>query len=80
MPLFYHSGEEMSKGDQVTYLGNPGEIEVVADLSVGDPEVDYYLEEIGQGVLIREPKVYGRVFVEVRDIGDVILIGRADLD
>jgi hypothetical protein len=74
MPLFYQSGEEIRKGDQVTYLGNPGEVEVVADALVGDPEVDYYLKEIGRGVLIREPKVYGHVFVELRDFGDLLLI------
>jgi len=50
----------------------------VADKLVGDAEVDYYLEEVGRGVLIREPKVYGRVFVEVRDFGDILLIGRGD--
>lgn len=76
MPLFYQSGEEIRQGDRVTYLGSPGEIEIVADALVGDAELDYYLEEVGRGVLIREPRVYGRVFVEVRDIGDVLLIGR----
>ena len=79
MPLFYQSGEEIRTGDRVSYYGNPGEIEVVADKLVGDPEVDYYLEEVGRGVLIREPKVYGRVFVEIMDFGDIILVGRADL-
>lgn len=48
----------------------------MADKLVGDTEVDYYLEEVGKGVLIREPKVYGRVFVEVRHFGDILLIGR----
>jgi len=46
---------------------------------VGDAEVDYYVEEIGRGVLIREPKIYGRVFVEATDIGDeLVLLGRAE--
>jgi len=79
MTLFYQSGEEVRKGDRVTYFGNPGEIEVVADALVGDAEVDYYVEEIGRGVLIREPKIYGRVFVEATDIGDeLVLLGRAE--
>ena len=78
MPLFYKSGEEIREGDRVTYYGNPAEIEVVSDKLIGNAEVDYYLKEIGRGVLIREPKVYGRVFVEVRDFGDILLIGRAD--
>lgn len=78
MPLFYQSGEEIRKGDRIRYLGNPGEIEVVADILVGDAEIDYYLNEVGRGVLIREPKIYGRVFVEVRGFENLILVGRAE--
>jgi hypothetical protein len=78
MPLLYQSGEEMRQGDRVTFCGKPGEIEVVADRLVGDAEVDYCLEEVGRGGPIREPKIYGCVFVEVRDFGDILLISRAD--
>jgi hypothetical protein len=77
--LFYYSGHEILKGDPVTYGGNPGEIEVVAATLLGDVEVDYYLEEIGPGVLIKEPKVYGRVFVSTNDLdNELILIARAE--
>ena len=62
MILKYQSGEEIRKGDRVRLHGEPGEIEVVAS-ERGDQETDWYVEEYGGGVMIREPKVFGRVFI-----------------
>lgn len=78
MPLFYQSGEEIRKGDRVSYCGEPGEIEVVADQLTGDAEVDWFVKEVGRGVLVREPKVFGRVFVDSKDCEDLVLIARAE--
>lgn len=44
MPLKYQSGEEIHPRDQVTYAGNPGEIELVVDGLTGDPEKDWMFE------------------------------------
>jgi len=56
----YQSGQEIKKGDRVIFHGNPGEIEFVADPSVDDPETEWYVQEYGGGVMIFEPKQFGR--------------------
>ena len=60
----YQSGEEVAKGDRVTFHNEPGEIELVAS-PPGDPETDWYIKEHGGGIMIRElePKLFGRVFI-----------------
>ena len=77
MPLFYQSGEEVRKGDRLSYCGEPGEIEVIAGQLTGDAEVDWFVNEVGRGVLVREPKVFGRVFVDSKDNEDLVLVARA---
>ncbi|MGD0758483.1 MAG: hypothetical protein ABR921_06240 [Candidatus Sulfotelmatobacter sp.] len=77
MPFFYQSGEQIEKGDRVTYHGEPGEIDFVADKIVGDSAFDWYVTEQGGGVMIIEPKVFGRVFVhDTENDEDLILIAR----
>jgi hypothetical protein len=61
MPFFYQSGEEIKQGDKILLHGEPGEIEFVAD-KADDPN-DWYVTEYGGGVMIVEPKVFGRLFV-----------------
>jgi hypothetical protein len=62
--LKYQSGVEIRNGDRVLFHGEPGEIEVVA-AERGNPETDWYIEEYGGGVMVREidSKSFGRVFV-----------------
>ena len=43
------------------YHGEPGEIELVADPA--DDPTEWYAEQFGGGVMIAEPKVFGRVFI-----------------
>jgi hypothetical protein len=62
MVLRYQSGEEIQKGDRVIYSGNPGEVELVA-VNPEDPDHSWYIEEYGGGVMIREPKLFGVVFI-----------------
>ena len=79
MPFFYQSGEETKKGDRVTYYGEPGEIEFVAENVVGDDEIDWYVREHGGGVMIVEPKIFGRVLVhDTESDEDLIFIARAE--
>ena len=62
MGFTYQSGEEIKKGDRVIYYGEPGEIEFVADPLIKDPETDWYVQELGGGIMIIEPKFFGHVF------------------
>lgn len=79
MTFFYQSGEEIKKGDRVTYHGEPAEIEFVAEKLVGDAALDWYVTEHGGGVMIVEPKFFGHVFVhDTEDDEDLILIARAE--
>ena len=50
MPFFYQSGEQIKRGDRVRLHGELGEIELVAD-------------PCGGGVMVVEPRVFGRLFV-----------------
>ncbi|HTS13414.1 MAG TPA: hypothetical protein VMH00_14955 [Candidatus Limnocylindrales bacterium] len=82
MPLSYRTGEEIRKGDRITYHGEEGEIELVADPGLEDTSSDehWYVREYGGGILIREPKAFGRVFLRTTDIGedeDLVFVSRA---
>jgi hypothetical protein len=57
----FESGEEIRTGDRVIVCGEPGEIEVVAD-PILHPD-DWLVTEYGGGVMIVEPKVFGRLFI-----------------
>jgi hypothetical protein len=61
VPFFYQSGEQIELGDRVRLHGEPGEVEMVAD-PVRDPN-DWFVKEYGGGVMIAEPKVFGRLFI-----------------
>jgi hypothetical protein len=62
MPFFYHSGEQVKRGDRVHLHGESGEIEFVAD--PGDDPNDWFVEKFGGGVMVVEPKVFGRLFID----------------
>jgi hypothetical protein len=63
MPLRYQTGLEIRKGDRVLFHGEPAEIEFVADPQKPEPGTDWYLREHGAGVMVREPKHFGSVFL-----------------
>jgi hypothetical protein len=48
-------------GDRVLLHGEPGEIEFVSDSP--DDENRWYFETYGGGVMVAEPKVFGRLFI-----------------
>ena len=52
VPYFYQSGEQIKPGDRVRLHGEPGEVELVADS-----------DEHEGGVMVVEPKVFGRLFI-----------------
>ena len=63
MALTYQSGEDIQIGDRVTYGGNAGTIELVVESLTGNPEHDWLLETSGTGVMVAEPKVFGRIYL-----------------
>jgi len=62
--LNYRSGEAIRKGDRIRFHGNAAEIELVADPEGDDPESEWYVKEFGGGVLIADPSVSGRTFID----------------
>jgi uncharacterized protein (TIGR00661 family) len=75
-PLVYRSGETIMKGDRVLFHGEPGEVEFIVDRIVGDPEMDWYMQR-GPGVMVREPKVFGRVFIsDTERTEDLVFLAR----
>jgi hypothetical protein len=78
MALTYMTGETIRKGDCVRFHGEPGRVEFVADSSIDDPETTWYVKKYGGGVMIAEPKAFGRVFLpEPSTTEDLIFVGRA---
>jgi hypothetical protein len=78
MPLTYRSGEEIKKGDRVLFHGEPGEIEFVVENVVGDPAVDWYVKELGPGVMVREPKHFGGAYIkDTTNHEDLVFVSRS---
>ena len=59
----YRSGEDVRKGDKVLFHGEEGEVEFVAEGPVGNPAIDWNVKHNGPGVMILEPKFFGRVYI-----------------
>lgn len=81
MILKYQFGNEIKKADRVLFHGNPAEIELVASDLTGDPEIDWYIEEFGGGVMISDQMVSGRTFIPAEHIAgyeDLILVSRVE--
>jgi hypothetical protein len=70
MPVLkYRSGEEIRKGDRVRFHGEPGHIELVAT-DPGNAETAWYLKEFGGGVMIVEPRRFGRAFIRANSLDE----------
>ena len=78
LPFTYESGEEIKKGDRVLFHDEPGEIEFVADALIGDPAMDWYVEEHGGGVMVIEPKYFGHAFLTETHIDHLVFVSRAE--
>ena len=77
----YLSGEDIQDGDKVLFHGEPGEIEFVIDAGVDHPQVDWYMKEVGPGVMVHEPKVFGSAYVRDTECDeDLIFVSRKHLD
>jgi hypothetical protein len=75
----YQSGAEIRKGDKVLFHGEPGQIEFVAEKLTGNADIDWHVKEHGPGVMIVEPKAFGRVFIrDTENAEDLILVSRSE--
>ena len=75
--MTYHSGEEIHQGDFVMYGGNAGTIELVVD-GAATPETEWHLQNSGAGVMVVEPRVFGRVYVQApHDDEALVFVSRA---
>ncbi len=80
MILKYQSGEEIRKGDRVLFHLGPAEIEFVAT-DPNDPELSWYVEEYGGGVMVREPNDSNPTFISADQIpgyADLEFVSRTD--
>jgi hypothetical protein len=68
MTLKYPSGEEIRKGDRVLFHGEPAEVEFVVNEHTQDAALDWYMQEFGGGVMIREPKHFGAAFIQAKSL------------
>jgi hypothetical protein len=75
MPLTYLSGEPVMKGDRIRYHGEPGEVEFIAE--AGDPDNSWYVENFGEGCMIRAA-AFGNVYIHnSMDDEDLEFVSRA---
>ena len=76
-PMKYQTGDEILRGDRVLFHGEPGEIEFIVDALSGDPAMDWYMNEHGPGVMVLEPKIFGRAFIrDTESAEDLVLVSR----
>ena len=78
MALKYQSGEVIQPGDRVTFEGNAATIELVVEGLTGNSEEDWLFETNGVGVMVAEPKVFGRVYLhDPHEEEDLLFVARA---
>lgn len=78
MALTYQSGEDIQLWDRVTYGGHAGTVELVVEGLTGDPETDWLFETEGPGIMVAEPKVFGRVYLPApHEEEDLLLLARS---
>ncbi len=67
MAFLYNSGEEIQAGDQIKLHGHPGRVEFIVTRYTSDPAMDWYIDEFGGGVMIKDDDV-GSIFLSVENI------------
>jgi hypothetical protein len=78
MALRYQTGEAIHPGDRVTYGGNAGTVELVVEALTGKSEEDWLFETNGAGIMVAEPKMFGRVYLhDPHEEEDLLFVARA---
>lgn len=79
MKSFVHaSGEEVRRGDRITYHDEPGEVEFLVTEKTGDAAMDWYLEDTPEGGFMITAKTFGSVFLtDSESDEDLVFVGRA---
>jgi hypothetical protein len=75
----YRSGEDIRKGDQVLFHGQPAEVEFVAS-DPSDPAHAWYIKEYGECVMILDPMVSGNTLIprdQIPEYEDLEFVSRA---
>jgi hypothetical protein len=76
-PIQQHRGSAIDEV-RVTYGGNPGVIELVVEALTGEPEEDWVFETNGAGIMVAEPKAFGRVYLhDPHEQEDLLFVARA---
>ena len=76
--LQYRTGEVILPGDVVEYFGDPGHVEYVVNGPAGNSEMDWNLQTNGTGVMVIEPKHFGRVYItDIENDQHLVFISRA---
>jgi len=73
----YVSGEVVQVGDQISYHDEAGKVEFIAAEVVGDPILDWYLEEFPDGGVMISAAGFGNVFLDAEDLNEhLTFLGR----
>src|SRR4029077_13500044 len=76
--LQYLTGETILSGDIVEYHGDRGEVEFVVGGLTGEPGNDWHFRTNGPGVMVLEPKHFGRVYInDLEGDEDLVFVSRA---
>jgi hypothetical protein len=72
----YRSGEEVQSDDEIAYHGEPGKVEFVVAEKVGDPAMDWYVEQFPGGGFMITARNFGNVFLTESSIEDLKFVSR----
>ncbi len=76
--LQYRTGELILPGDVVEYHCDRGHVEYVVNGPTGDSEMDWTFRTNGTGVMVVEPKHFGRVYItDIENDEDLVFVSRA---
>jgi uncharacterized protein DUF4279 len=75
--LQYRTGELILAGDVVEYHGDRGHVEYVVNGPTGHSEMDWNFRTNGTGVMVIEPKHFGRVYItDIENDEDLVFVSR----